>query len=33
MDKIEAIKIKYATVNIDDEIDKWFFGDDSGSEL
>lgn len=29
VDKIEAMKKKYATVNIDDEIDKWFFGDNS----
>jgi hypothetical protein len=29
VDKIEAMKKKYATVNIDDEIDKWFFGGDN----
>lgn len=29
VDKIEAMKKKYATVNIDDEIDRWFFGGDN----
>ena len=29
MDKIEAMKNKYASINLDDEIDRWFFGDNS----
>ena len=29
MDRVEEIKKKYASIKLNDEIDRWFFGDNS----